>query len=175
MWQFFFCRPWPQLSEGCFPTIRQPSGTMSLGISRVTSSLKCAPMSVVNQFCRRWEVRPSTICLHIKRIMQDRTSEQEDSGDLPINAFFDIKVFNFNVQSYRRSSLESCYKREETKKMRAYEQRILAVEHGTLLHLCSVPLVAGVARTFYTRLAHLLFIKRQTSYARDKYVSYCTY
>jgi len=27
----------------------QPSGTMSLGISRVTSSLKCAPMSALNQ------------------------------------------------------------------------------------------------------------------------------
>ena len=54
----------------------QPSGTMSLGISRVTSSLKCAPMSALNQFCRRWEMRPSTICLQIKRIMQDWTSER---------------------------------------------------------------------------------------------------
>ena len=68
--------------------LSQPSGTMSLGILQVTSSLKCALMSALNQFCRRWEVRPSTICLQIKRIMQDRTSEQEDSGDLRINAHF---------------------------------------------------------------------------------------
>ena len=86
-----------------------------------------------------------TICLQIKRIMQDRASEQEDS---------------------RQSSLESCYKREEKKK-RAYEQRILDVEHGTF-----TPIVfstsGGMRRlawTFYARLAHLLSIKRQTGYA----------
>ena len=80
-------------------------------------------------------------------------------------AFFDIKVFNPNAQSYRRSSLESCYKRE--KKKRAYEERILDMEHGTF-----TPLVFStsggmgrLARTFYARLAHLLFIKRQTRYA----------
>jgi len=82
-------------------------------------------------------------------------------------AFFDIKVFNPNAQTYRRSSLESCYKREEKKKKRAYEQRILDVEHGTF-----TPLVFStsggmgrLARTFYARLAHLLSIKRQTRYA----------
>ena len=48
-------------------------------------------------------------------------------------AFFDIKVFDPNAESYRRSSLDSCYKRE--KKKLTYEQRILDVEHGTFTPL----------------------------------------
>ena len=79
----------------------------------------------------------------------------------------DCRIPDFNAQTYRRSSLESCYKREEKKKKRAYEQRILDVEHGTF-----TPLVFStsggmgrLARTFYARLAHLLSIKRQTRYA----------
>ena len=82
-------------------------------------------------------------------------------------AFFDIKVFNPNTQSNRRTTLESCYKREEKKKKRCYEQRILEIEHGTF-----TPLVFStsggmgrLAKTFFARLASLLANKRQAKYA----------
>ena len=82
-------------------------------------------------------------------------------------AFFDIKVFNPNAQSNRRTTLESCYKREEKKKKRCYEQRILEIEHGTF-----TPLVFStsggmgrLAKTFFARLASLLANKRQAKYA----------
>ena len=98
-------------------------------------------------------------------------------------AFFDVKVFNPRSQSYRRSSLESCFRREENAKKRKYEQRITDVEHGSftplvfstsgLLHLrSSLPQVfstsggmGNLASTFYKRLASLLSEKRQEAYS----------
>ena len=73
-----------------------------------------------------------------------------------------------NTQSCRQSSLESCYKREEKKKKkRAYEQRILDVEHGTFtpLMFSTSGIMGRLARTFYACLGHLLSIKQQTRYA----------
>ena len=40
-------------------------------------------------------------------------------------AFFDVKVSNPNVQSYRQLSLESCFRHEENAKKRKYEQHII--------------------------------------------------
>ena len=79
---------------------------------------------------------------------------------------FDIKVFNPNAQSYRRSSLESCYKCKEKKKW-AHEQRILDVEHGTftLLVFSTSGGMEKLAQTVYACLGHLLSIKQQTRYA----------
>ena len=67
------------------------------------------------------------------------------------------------MQSYSWLSLESCYRREERKK-RAYEQRILDVEHGTFtpLMFSTSGSMRRLAQTFYARLAHLLSIKRHT-------------
>ena len=77
-------------------------------------------------------------------------------------AFFDVKGFNPNTQSYRRSSLKSCFRREENAKKRKHEQRIIEVEHASFIPLVfSTSGVMGtLASTFYKRLPSLLSEKR---------------
>ena len=46
-------------------------------------------------------------------------------------AFFDVRVFNPFAPSYRNTSLSQCYRRNELKERRAYDERIREVEHGS--------------------------------------------
>ena len=82
-------------------------------------------------------------------------------------AFFDVKVFNPNAQSYRQSSLESCFRCEENAKKQKYEQRIVEVEHGsfTPLVFSTSGGMGNLASTFYKRLASLLSEKRREAYS----------
>ena len=81
--------------------------------------------------------------------------------------FFDVKVFNPNAQSYRWSSLESCFRHEENTKKRKYEQRNIEVEHGsfTPLVFSTSGGMGNLASTFYKRLASLLSEKRREAYS----------
>ena len=49
--------------------------------------------------------------------------------------FFDVRIFNSLATSNCTSSSDACYRRHEHEKRRAYEQRILEVEHGTFTPL----------------------------------------
>ena len=79
-------------------------------------------------------------------------------------AFFDIKVFNPNAPSYKRTS---CYINHERMKKRGYEQRINEIEHGSFTPLIfSTSGGMGKSATiFYKRLASMLANKRNESYA----------
>ena len=58
-------------------------------------------------------------------------------------AFFDVKVFNLYAPSNRRPQLSACYRTHEASKKRAYERRILEVEHAPPSpHSSSLPLEA---------------------------------
>ena len=61
-------------------------------------------------------------------------------------AFFDIRVSDPNACCYRNKSLQQCHVIIEQEKKRAYNERILQVDHGTF-----PPLVFSI--TFYSRLA----------------------
>ena len=63
-------------------------------------------------------------------------------------AFFDIRVSDPNACCYRNKSLQQCHVIIEQEKKRAYNERILQVDHGTF-----PPLVFSI--TFYSRLAQL--------------------
>jgi hypothetical protein len=82
-------------------------------------------------------------------------------------AFFDIKVFNPNAPSYKRTSAPSCYINHERMKKRGYEQRINEIEHGSFTPLIfSTSGGMGKSATiFYKRLASMLANKRNESYA----------
>ena len=110
--------------------------------------------------------------------LQFATSNQEDNARADIRArgfwgsnrqcaFFDVKVFNPNAQSYRRSSLEANYRREEKAKKRMYEERILKVEHGsfTPLVFATTGGMGRLATTFYKRLASMVSEKRASTYS----------
>ena len=82
-------------------------------------------------------------------------------------AFFDVKVFNPNAPSYRKTSVSACYSNQERIKKRGYEQRINEIEHGSF-----TPLIFSTsggmgksATVFYKRLAAMISEKRRQPYA----------
>ncbi|KAF3980765.1 MAG: hypothetical protein HFP76_00405 [Methylococcales symbiont of Iophon sp. n. MRB-2018] len=81
--------------------------------------------------------------------------------------YMDVRVFNPHAPSNRGSSISNCYRKHENEKKRAYEQRLLEVEHSTFTPLV-FSATGGMARqatTFYKRLASMLAEKRDHSYS----------
>ena len=72
--------------------------------------------------------------------------------------YFDVSVFNPMAPSNRQQSLASTYKKHERIKIRAYEQRVREVEHGsfTLLVMSLTGGCGTAANICYKRLASLL-------------------
>jgi len=88
-------------------------------------------------------------------------------GNRHQRAFFDVRVFNPNAQSYRRVPLASMYHRQEREKQRQYEQRVREVELGSFTPLV-FSTTGGMAKTTtvaYKRLASLLAVKRDQPYS----------
>ena len=83
-------------------------------------------------------------------------------------AFFDVRVFNPFACSNASSNLSAVYRQHERVKTRAYEQRILQVEHGsfTPLVFSATGGMAPRCTTFFRRLCDLLATKRQENYSR---------
>ena len=81
--------------------------------------------------------------------------------------YFDARVFNPHAPSNRQSSLSSCYRRQESLKKHAYEQRVREVEHAsfTPLVLSATGGMVNEATVFYKRLASCLAMKWDQSYS----------
>ena len=47
------------------------------------------------------------------------------------DAFFDIRVFHPNADSYRATSQEALFNQHERKKQLEYEERVTNVDHGS--------------------------------------------
>ena len=81
-------------------------------------------------------------------------------------AFFDVRVFHPNAQSYRSSKIETLYRRHENLKKREYGDRIREVENGSFTPLVFAT-TGGLSREttiFYKRLAELMSISRNAKY-----------
>ncbi len=83
------------------------------------------------------------------------------------SAFFDVRIFNPNAPSYRGTQMFACYRRHEREKRRAYEQRIIEVEHGSFTPLVfnSSGGMGRAATVTYKRLAYLISSKMDQSYS----------
>ena len=46
-------------------------------------------------------------------------------------AFFDVRIFNPFAKSHLKSNLETVFKHNETVKKKAYNERVIQVEHGS--------------------------------------------
>ena len=82
-------------------------------------------------------------------------------------AFFDVKVFNPYAPSNRRTQLSTCYRSHEASKKRAYERRILEVEHASVTPLI-FSATGGLGReatVVYKRIAAQLSAKWGHSYS----------
>ena len=84
-------------------------------------------------------------------------------------AYFDVRVFNPHAPSNRQQSLPATYRTHERAKVRAYEQRVREVEHGSFTPPCRVSHWWGwtccQATTCFKRLASLLSEKWDQSYS----------
>ena len=74
------------------------------------------------------------------------------------DAFFDVRVFHPNAESYRTSSLEELLRRHERQKQLQYEERVINVEHGSFCPLVfsTTGTAAPLCDRFLKRLASLL-------------------
>ena len=79
------------------------------------------------------------------------------------SAFFDVRVCHPNADSYKNLTPEQIYKLHENDKKRLYSSRVLEVERGTFTLL--VLGMSNECQRYHSRLAELLAIKKQESYA----------
>ena len=82
------------------------------------------------------------------------------------SAFFDIRVFHPNAQSYRNASIPSVYRCHEQQKKGEYGDRVHEVELASFTPLVfSTTGVGKEAVTFYPRLADLLSKRNTMTYS----------
>ena len=102
------------------------------------------------KYCKvHWEeetlggVRPSTICLQIKRIMQDQTSEQEDSGDLPVNVH--LLTLRCSIPRHSHTDGRPLNPATNVRRRRSgpTNRESLMWNMERSLHMCSAPLTEG--------------------------------
>ena len=82
-------------------------------------------------------------------------------------SFFDVRVFNPHAPSNCQQSLAGTYRKHERAKIRAYEERVREVEHGSFTPLV-MSLTGGcgnAASVVYKRLASMLAEKRDQPYS----------
>ena len=91
-------------------------------------------------------------------------------------AFFDVRVFHPNAQSYHHSSISSLYRRHEQAKKREYGDRIREVENGSFTPLVFTT-TGGMGREatlFYKRLTDQICEKKNTMYSKTMSWIRCT-
>jgi hypothetical protein len=83
------------------------------------------------------------------------------------SVFFDVRVCHPCADSYREQTPEQVYKQQENEKKRKYGSRVLEVEQGTFTPLVfSTTGGMGIeCRMYHKRLAELLSVKKNESYA----------
>ena len=83
------------------------------------------------------------------------------------SAFFDVRVYHPNVDSYKNLTTEQIYKLHENDKKRLYSSRVLEVERGTFTPLVFTTTggMSNECQRYHSRLAKLLVVMRQENYA----------
>ena len=150
--------------KGGFPSIRH---------NEVRDTIGGWLSEVCNDVCIEPTLQPIT-----GEALRGATAISEDGARLDIaangfwggrfeRAYFDVRIFNPHAPSNRQQSLASTYKKHERMKIRAYEQRIREVEHGSFTPLV-LSLSGGcgnAANVCFKRLASMLSEKWDQPYS----------
>ena len=124
----------------------------------------------------QFTMTPARTCVHTARTYAHTHTEDGARLDVAADgfwggryerAFFDVRVFNPHAPTNKQQCLASTYRRHEREKMRAYEQRVREVEHGSFTPLV-MSLSGGVgnaANVCYKRLASMLSDKWDQPYS----------
>ena len=125
----------------------------------------------MSEVCEDTEIEPKLTPLSGEEL-KSRTSDNLNEARVDIRtrgfreqgqqAFFDLRVFDPNAIRYQSKSLQQCHVMNEQEKKRAYNERILPIDHGTFTHLVfSVNGNMGRAcQKFCSRLAQMISEKR---------------
>ena len=142
---------------------------MKFATSPPTYSLKSATTSEWSQTCNTSQERLLPELPRSCRMAPAWTLLQMASGGggRHQHTFLDVRIFNPYAKSYSRTPLPACYRMHENTKKRAYEQRILEVEHAsfTPVVFSASGGLAKEAAYFYKRLASRLAEKRDQPYS----------
>lgn len=149
--------------KGGFPSIRH---------NEVRDTVSSWLSEVCNDVCVEPHLQPLS-----GEVLTGASANTEDGARLDIaangfwggrfeRAYFDVRVFNPHAPSNRQQTLTSTYRTHERAKVRAYEQRIREVEHGSFTPLVmSLTGGAGPAATIcFKRMASLLSEKWDQPY-----------
>ena len=94
-------------------------------------------------------------------------------------AFFDVRVFYPNAESYKDLTIQQIYRKHEDEKKRSYANRVLEVEQGTFtpLFFTTTGSMADECKRFHSRLAELVsyLLRKEKSTAQQfhGYVQKC--
>ena len=151
-------------SKGAFPSIRHDR------IRDITAQL-------LTETCHNVEVEPHLQAL-AGETFNERTANTEDNARLDVKAqgfwgsnreitFFDVRVFNPYASSNCSGTIAASYRRHEKEKRRAYERRVIEVEHASF-----TPIVLSTtggwgpsASIVFKRLASMISEKHSSSYS----------
>ena len=119
----------------------------------------------VNTYIMCTRARNLCTCIHaflteVCHNVQTEPELQPLTGEHFEKTYLDIRVFNPHASypTNRSTCISSCYRKHEAEKKRAYEQRIIGVEHSTFTPLVfsATGEMARQSTTFYKWLAALL-------------------
>ncbi len=150
--------------KGGFPTIRHNE------VRNITADL-------ISEVCLDVAIEPRLNPLS-GECLQNHTANRDEEARLDVSArgvwrrggraFFDIRVFYPNAQSYQEMTLSQIFRNHELEKQRAYGERAREAEGSsfTPLVLSSTGGMGREANTFYKRLASLISDKQDSPYSQ---------
>ena len=125
----------------------------------------------ISEVCQNTKIEPRLVPLSSEDL-SNRTANRSNEERLDVRAcgfwergqqaFFDLRVFDPNACQYLNKLQQHCHAINENEKKRAYNERVLQVEHDIFM-----PLVFSIYRSmgtechnFFSRLSDLLSEKR---------------
>ena len=154
-------------SSGALPTLRH-------------NDIRDLTIELMTETCHNVAVEPKLQPITGEAFRYRSTNIEEEARlDIKANgfwgsksscAFFDVRVFNPYAQSNRNKSLKACYRKHEQEKRRAYEGRILQVEHGSFcpIVLSTTGGMGPTTQVIYGRLASEISKKRSVNYSQSE-------
>ena len=139
----------------------------------------------LSEVCRNVESEPPLLPLTGENIVPLSANRRDDArADIRATgfwgrqqcAFFDVRVFHPNAQSYRHSSISSLYRRHELAEKREYGDRIREVENGsfTTLVFATTGGMGREATLLYKRLVDKISEKKNAMYSKTMAWIRCT-
>ena len=126
---------------------------------------------MLSEVCKDLEIEPKLTPL-TGEVLGSRTANRTNEARLDIRArgvwergqqaFLDLTIFDPNACLYYNKSLQQCHVMNKQEKKRAYNERVLQIEHGTFtpLFFSIYGTMGRECRTFYSRLSDSLSEKR---------------